>query len=164
MIKLNTSIPLDEWSRFRKLTRTMEASTALRHAITEWSKAHAENTEPVIMDRDPQVADARPGRPSVKPGIKTMIVHFRIERVEWERFLALSVGLLPNQAPLNAVRWLVATRGGDMEALQRQEEALDLLCNADLSRLPRAVLLSIINTMAAFGAISQSELPAWVLE
>ena len=93
-----------------------------------------------------------------------MIVHFRIEREEWARFLELSVGLLPNQAPLNAVRWLVATRGGDMEALQRQEEALDLLCNADLSRLPHAVLLSIINTMAAFGAISQSELPAWVLE
>ena len=123
MIKLNTSIPLDEWSRFRKLTRTMEASTALRYAITEWSDAHKGNTEPVIMERDPQVADARPGRPSVKPGIKTMIVHFRIEREEWERFLALSVGLLPNQAPLNAVRWLVATRGGDMEALQRQEEA-----------------------------------------
>lgn len=164
MIKLNTSIPIDEWAEFRKLTRTVDASSAIRMAIDEWSAAHDGNTEPIVVERGISIKSDRPGRPYLKAGVKTVIVHFRIDAKAWEKFLSASVGLLPNQAPLNAVRWLVATRGGDMEALQRQEEALDLLCNADLSRLPHAVLLSIINTMAAFGAISQSELPAWALE
>lgn len=163
MIKLNTSIPIDEWAEFRKLTRTVDASSAIRMAIDEWSAAHDGNTEPIVVERGISIKSDRPGRPYLKAGVKTVIVHFRIDAKAWEKFLSASVGLLPNQAPLNAVRWIIATRGGDLEALQRQEEAAQALCNANLARLPHSVLISILGAMASYGAISKDELPTWAL-
>lgn len=163
MIKLNANVPSDEWELFRKLTRTVDASTAIREAIETWSAAHDGNTEAITMEHAPARKEG-PGRPFVKPGVRSQVVHFRIDKEVWDRFVQNSVGLLPGQAPLNAIRWVIKELGGDIEMSSKLAEASDLLFNAVLSKLPYNTLIFFLGAMRVHGAISAEDCPQWLLD
>lgn len=158
-----TNVPADELQEFRRVTRNLSESAAVRAAIAAWVEAHSGNTEPIQVER-PTVEKDTPGRPQLKPGVETASVHFRVDGDLFGKLLSLSVGLSQNAAILNAIRWYVMTNGDALECQLRDSELYGAIASADMGKVPNSVLYSIVSTLAAFGAIDRDALPEWIKE
>ena len=158
-----TNVPADELQEFRRVTRNLSESAAVRAAIAAWVEAHRGNTDPIQVER-PTVVKDTPGRPQLKPGFETASVHFRVDGDLFNELIAFSVGLSQNAAILNAIRWYVETKGEALEIALREQELANAIIDADFASVPKSVLYSIVGTLAAFEAIDKDALPEWIKE